>query len=200
MGSYFGGCLPIWLAGQISTRIGFISTQTLILAYVILFIGFWIIAVVITASTTPGNGQGGAVLLYYFPCFAALIFLIVLRVKFVEKFLIAESPMLSCCIGFWCGPCSLCQMARHLYGYTEVCDGDSLLDGSMRYDKAAVRHLLPPTNLNFDINHRKPEGTQNNNANNSKINNSNNNNGTATTSPMAQNSNPMYASSGISNL
>eukprot|EP00429_Kryptoperidinium_foliaceum_P092581 CAMPEP_0176184792 /NCGR_PEP_ID=MMETSP0121_2-20121125/1006_1 /TAXON_ID=160619 /ORGANISM="Kryptoperidinium foliaceum, Strain CCMP 1326" /LENGTH=74 /DNA_ID=CAMNT_0017523195 /DNA_START=381 /DNA_END=605 /DNA_ORIENTATION=+ len=28
------------------------------------------------------------------------------------------------CCGFWCWYCSVTQMARHVYGYTKVLDGD----------------------------------------------------------------------------
>lgn len=33
--------------------------------------------------------------------------------------------LFECCIGFWCWYCSVAQMARYLYGYTKVLDGDS---------------------------------------------------------------------------
>jgi hypothetical protein len=86
-----------------------------------------------TASTEPQNGQGWGSLLFFFPIALAFVFLILLRFRFVSKFKIRENGFETFCTAFWCTPCSLCQMARHLYGYQRVFDGDGLTDGGMVY-------------------------------------------------------------------
>jgi Cys-rich protein (TIGR01571 family) len=62
--------------------------------------------------------------LLYIPTWLAFFWLIFLRFKFVEKYRISESGIVTFLISFFCSPCSLCQMARHQYGYTRVLDGD----------------------------------------------------------------------------
>ncbi len=123
----------MWLAGQISTRLGFVNTKTVILSYIAAFVVFFIIGFIVAVA---GLG-GGAIFLFYIPYSLAFIFLIILRVKFVEKFEINENNLESCLWGFFCGPCSLCQMARHMYGYTKVFDGDSDPEGMMTYTGAS---------------------------------------------------------------
>jgi Cys-rich protein (TIGR01571 family) len=138
MGGY-GGCLSMFLAGQISTRLGWFDTLTVVVSYFVMVAFFWLIGFIIVAAV-PYDAAAASILLFWFPYMAAFVFLMLLRVKFVERFQIPEDPVETFCIGFWCSPCSLCQMARHLYGYTRQFDGDGLLDGSMNYQ-------LVPSNI-----------------------------------------------------
>ena len=39
-----------------------------------------------------------------------------------------------CLYGLCCFPCSICQMARHVYGYHYVLDGDARIDRKDQYD------------------------------------------------------------------
>mmetsp|Transcript_5107 Transcript_5107/g.4599 ORF Transcript_5107/g.4599 Transcript_5107/m.4599 type:complete len:210 (-) Transcript_5107:80-709(-) len=131
IGGYSGLCLTVYLAGQISTRIGWYSTKNVIIYYALAIALFWLIGIIVGAST---KNTGGTVFLFYFPYVLAFVFFIVLRYKFVQFFNIDDGGGCNtCCTAFWCAPCSLCQMARHLYGYKRRLDGDSKLDGSMEY-------------------------------------------------------------------
>lgn len=123
----------MWLAGQISTRIGWWSTITVMAVYLAVFVLFFFLGCVVAIATPPTDGRGAVALLFYVPYYWFLIFLIILRYRFVTYFEIPENNLETCCIAFWCGPCSLCQMARHLYGYKKQFEGDSLLDGRMEY-------------------------------------------------------------------
>lgn len=123
----------MFLAGQISTRLGWFDTLTVVVSYTLLMVLFWFIGFIIVAAVPPASGQAACVVLFWIPYFCAFIFLMLLRQKFVERFQIREDPIETLCVGFWCSPCSLCQMARHLYGYTRQFDGDGLLDGTMNY-------------------------------------------------------------------
>jgi len=125
----------MYLAGQISTRLGWFATKTVILSYSIAILVFFVIGLIIIASVNQ-KSQGAATIVIYIPYYAALAFLIMLRFKFVKHFQIEEFGFETCCIAFWCSPCSLCQMARHLYGYTKQLDGDSFPDGNMKYSAA----------------------------------------------------------------
>lgn len=124
----------MFLAGQISTRLGWFDTKSVIISYTLAIIVFFVIALVVIASIV--QGQGAAVIIFYVPYAGALAFLVMLRYKFVAQFQIPEGDFETCCAGFWCAPCSLCQMARHLYGYKKQFDGDGFLDGNMQYSSA----------------------------------------------------------------
>ena len=123
----------MFLAGQISTRLGWFDTLTVVITYALFVLFFWVIGFIIAVAVTPQNGSGAAVILFWFPYFLAFIYVMLLRVRFVAHYHIPEDPMETFCLGFWCSPCSLCQMARHMVGYTRVFDGDGLLDGGMNY-------------------------------------------------------------------
>lgn len=69
---------------------------------------------------------GGIII--WVPIVFSLIFSIALRLHIVRRDNITEcgaQPMIGeCCCGFWCWYCSVAQMARHVYGYDKVWDGD----------------------------------------------------------------------------
>jgi uncharacterized membrane protein YjjP (DUF1212 family) len=96
----------------------------------------------------------GSGLVSYLPLFFALFFSIFFRLYVVRRENIrTNGEFLECCIAFWCLPCStaqskltclidfalfhykflFCTVARHLYGYTKVLDGDSDLDRRDHY-------------------------------------------------------------------
>jgi hypothetical protein len=121
----------MFYAGQISSRIGWVKTVPLLITYlVLLFIAF---AVTIAGAVLGEMWDP----IYLLPALFALVFLIWLRYKFVSFYSIEEGGLLTCCTAFWCAPCSLCQMGRHLYGYTKRFDGDGDLEGNMSYTTPA---------------------------------------------------------------
>jgi Cys-rich protein (TIGR01571 family) len=122
----------MFLAGQISNRIGWFDTVTVVAVFTLMYSFFWFIGFIIAAAVPP-PGDAVCVLLFWCPYFFSGLFLMLLRVKFVEKFRIAEEQVETLVVGCCCAPCSLCQMARHLYGYSRQFDGDGLIDGSMNY-------------------------------------------------------------------
>lgn len=111
----------MFLGGQISTRIGSFPTRIIMIIYLSLVVLFSFIAFVVILAT--GNAVASWNLLYI-PTWLAFFWLIFLRYKFVEKYNISESGIETFLISFFCSPCSLCQMARHQYGYSRIFDGD----------------------------------------------------------------------------
>ena len=122
----------MFYAGQISTRIGWIRTIPLLLIYLILFVIAFFVSIIGAAK----QQDWGAV--YLLPGLAAVIFFVTLRFKFVEHFSIDENECRTCCTAFWCTPCSLCQMGRHLHGYTKMFDGDGDIEGNIVYGNNTV--------------------------------------------------------------
>lgn len=125
--------MPVFLSGQISTRLGLVNTKVVIVSYVALCLLFWTIAIIISLS---GGSQGASVALVYIPYIMAFVFFMWLRFKFVEHYQISESGFETFCTAFWCYPCSLCQMARHTFGYNRILDGDGALEADMVYPPA----------------------------------------------------------------
>mmetsp|Transcript_9409 Transcript_9409/g.15482 ORF Transcript_9409/g.15482 Transcript_9409/m.15482 type:complete len:172 (+) Transcript_9409:559-1074(+) len=75
--------------------------------------------------------------IHYIPFVYALLCAIRLRIHIVRTFKINENAafceyVLGCC----CHPCSIAQMARHLYGYRSVLDGDANPDRPDQYSAA----------------------------------------------------------------
>jgi Cys-rich protein (TIGR01571 family) len=142
---YGGGILPAFMAAQISHRIRFLSAKAIAASYIAVLLIFILIGLFVRVSLTSNITDAQAVAaanseanedmewLFYAPSLGFLIFLVVLRLKFVDYFKIQESPLQTVAVGLCCASCSLCQMARHLFGYKRVLDGDGRLDGSMDY-------------------------------------------------------------------
>lgn len=122
----------MFYAGQISTRIGWIRTVPLLLIYLLLFVIAFFVSIIGAAK----EKDWGAI--FFLPGLAAVFFLVALRYKFVQHFSIDEGGLMTCCAGFWCVPCSLCQMGRHLHGYTKLFDGDGDIDGNVVYGNTAA--------------------------------------------------------------
>lgn len=117
----------IYLIGQIANRINFIKTKFLLEIYFILLLILSIINLMLYQNSM------NLYIILMIPYLFIFIFLILLRYKFVSFFNIQESSLDTFLISFLCSPCSLCQMARHLYGYSKVLDGDATIDGLQDY-------------------------------------------------------------------
>jgi Cys-rich protein (TIGR01571 family) len=90
-------------------------------AYLSLVVFFFFIAFIVILATGDAIASWN---LIYIPTWLFFFWLIFLRYKFVEKYQISETGLHTCLISTFCSPCSLCQMARHQYGYSRVLDGD----------------------------------------------------------------------------
>ena len=137
----------MYMVAQISNRINWIDGRTIFGTYLILQLIFFIAAFAAALSkigTMSTNAtlyaielQQANVLFYtifFVPSFIAIFIILYLRCKFVEAFKIKEDLISSFFIGLLCSSCSLCQMARHLWEYKNLLDGDGHLDGYMYYE------------------------------------------------------------------
>jgi hypothetical protein len=122
----------MYLAGQISGRIGLLTTETVIKVYFGVFVFFYLLALIIGATAKHPDANA-ALILYYAPYLYAFLFIMYLRFKFVQHYGIAESGLETFFTALICNPCSLAQMARHQYGYGKRLDGDAQLDGRQIY-------------------------------------------------------------------
>ena len=110
-------CHGCWLMAQMGEKMGYVRFKTTVAMYcIILFISI-ILEIVFPDSFS----------IYFWPQLFIFIFQIGLRLYIVRKHQIQEcstSPGSSqfgeCCWGFWCCYCSMCQMARYVYGYDKV--------------------------------------------------------------------------------
>jgi hypothetical protein len=137
----------MFLAAQISARIGYIDPRTVVGIYLVLVAVMFVAALVVAVSDTANiaatdyesqaESQRLATThfysLVYAPVYGLVLFVLLLRWRFVRQNNIDEDWIQSLCIGLLCAPCSLCQMARHTWRYTDLLQGDGLLDGSMVY-------------------------------------------------------------------
>eukprot|EP01039_Chlorochromonas_danica_P005149 gene5149-5657_t len=108
-------CFGVWLEAQMAHKLRMAKFWTIIY----IFLSYWVVSlilVIIYPST--------AVMLWMVFIFAWILS-IVLRMRLIAVDNINEANQFKeCCIGFWCPPCSIAQMARHLYGYKKRLDGD----------------------------------------------------------------------------
>eukprot|EP01039_Chlorochromonas_danica_P005153 gene5153-5664_t len=108
-------CYGVWLQAQMAHKLRMINFWTII--YV--FIPYWIVAFVLQI-VYPAT----AVLSWMIFIFSLLLSLAI-RSRIVSTDNInGNNQLQECCIGFWCVPCSIAQMARHMYGYKKSLDGD----------------------------------------------------------------------------
>lgn len=83
-----------------------------------------------------------------FPGVIVWIFAILLRIHIARQYNITSGgALLEGCTGFWCCCCSIAQMARHVYGYTKVFDGDSDPDKPDTYYHGPVQ--IQPGNVSI---------------------------------------------------
>lgn len=114
-------CLMTWfcccvMSGQISQRIGFMNCGLVVSGWVAILIFYYIIA------------QFAYVNLAYVVWAIAAIFIWQLRRVFRQKFQIQGNDLEDCCLSWFCGHCTISQMARHIYNYGNgsecVCSSD----------------------------------------------------------------------------
>lgn len=130
---HYGVCL----LGQMAQKTGFGNFNTVVWTYVFLFIFALILQLVFRGS--------GAIL--WIPFSYCLIYSIMLRLHIVRLHDIRQGGSFAeCCWGFWCYSCSVSQMARHLYGYRKVLDGDGDPDRPDNYPPVGV--IPAPTGIN----------------------------------------------------
>ena len=102
-------------------KTGYQKFQNTLLIYAVV----WIVAIIVQLVI-------GLSAVVWMPAIFASFFAIGLRLHIVRLHNISECGANPCsnalgevCCGFWCWYCSVAQMARHLYGYTKVLDGDA---------------------------------------------------------------------------
>jgi len=104
-------CGGMWLSAQMAHKTGFMTFRNALIAYAFA----WIFALLLGISFLPSLFITG--------------FTIFLRMHIAKKYQINQAPCCGeCCCAFWCAPCSVAQMARHVYGYSKVLDGDADID------------------------------------------------------------------------
>lgn len=111
----------MWLVAQMAQKTGCCKFTTVLWVSV----GVWIVTFTLEVALNRG-------FMIWLPIVYSLIFSIMLRLHIVKQNNITEcgtypypAMLGECCCGFWCWYCSVAQMARHLYGYSKVLDGDS---------------------------------------------------------------------------
>lgn len=107
------------------------------ICYIIIVIVFWLCALIIDI-VTHDRDKLLIYLIFYFPYLFVYLFIILLRYKFVVYYQLVESTLQTLYISVLCWPCSLCQMARHQYGYKNILDGDARFDGSQVYSQEYI--------------------------------------------------------------
>lgn len=109
-------CSGMYLNAQMAQKTGFMTFRNTLIAYLFA----WIFAVLL--------GIG------FLPSLFALGFGIFLRLHIVKKYQITSPPCCGeTCAALCCYTCSVAQMARHVYGYTKVLDGDADIDRADSY-------------------------------------------------------------------
>jgi hypothetical protein len=123
------GC---WIVGQMSEKTGFSRFQTVTAGYVVM----WVLTLVIMFA---GKLENTGV---WLPPLFMMLVNIGLRLHIVRTRQITEcgTPADSCrnltgecCCALWCGPCSIAQQARYVYGYNKIFDGDARVDRPDQY-------------------------------------------------------------------
>lgn len=113
----------MYIFAQMSEKTGFMTFRTVLYMTSAVYIISFILQLIF------GSG-----LVSYLPLFFAMFFSIFFRLHVVRRENIrTNGEFLECCIACWCLPCSTAQIARHLYGYVKVFDGDSDLDRRDNY-------------------------------------------------------------------
>jgi len=141
-------CYGIWLVAQMAEKTGFAKFNTVITVYVIV----WTIAFIIEVVTGVGSG-----VLVWLPFICTLAYTCALRVFIAQRDSITDcgSGALGltgeCCTAFWCVSCSIAQMARYTYGYTQVLDGDGAIHRPDNYHQGHFHGDTPGNRNNFQV-------------------------------------------------
>ena len=143
--AFGGSCIQVFYAGQISTKINYVNLQNVFGMFIISTLVLYFIGVIVIISLTANisdpeekskrlnSAMADSYIFYYAPEVFILVFVAFLRYKFVQAFNIQEQIWETVLYSIFCAQCSLCQMGRHIYGYTRLFDGDGRFDGSMEY-------------------------------------------------------------------
>lgn len=114
-------CSGAWILGQISEKVGCMKFKYTVGIYFLLQVLAFILQLAVPVSQA----------IIWLPYLYIFIHIIIVRVYIVKHHQIQEcstnpgcAQFGECCWGFWCNCCSLCQMARYVYGYDQVFDGD----------------------------------------------------------------------------
>jgi len=111
----FYGLGSAWLVSQISQKTAYMNFYSIMRPFLFMYIFAWLIDLIF-----------GFGLLYIIPGFFIYFLGIMLRFHLMRTYQISENgEAVECLIGCFCWPCSVAQMARHVYGYTKVFDGDA---------------------------------------------------------------------------
>jgi Cys-rich protein (TIGR01571 family) len=115
-------CGGNYLLAQISAKQGYKPFNHVFYFFMII----WILTIILLLAL------GGDSRVFYLPILTTCFYTIMLRLHIVQKDNIrdcASDPNCNmcgeCCQSFWCTSCSICQMARHTFGYAKVFDGDA---------------------------------------------------------------------------
>ena len=111
----------VWIVSQMAEKVGMMKFKYSIMAYS----AVWLLALIIQLAT-------GSSAVVYLPFMYVMGLAIALRLHIVKHHQITEcstnpgcASCGECCWGFCCHCCSVCQMARYIYGYDKVYDGDA---------------------------------------------------------------------------
>eukprot|EP01034_Spumella_vulgaris_P022431 gene22431-28556_t len=104
----------MYINAQMSEKTAFASFNRVLSGYALI----WFFAIL-------GQLLIGGGLLVWLPMLYALFYSVSLRLHIVRRYQINEIGVVGeACTGYWCWYCSVAQMARHVYGYSKVLDGD----------------------------------------------------------------------------
>mmetsp|Transcript_13815 Transcript_13815/g.18892 ORF Transcript_13815/g.18892 Transcript_13815/m.18892 type:complete len:223 (+) Transcript_13815:22-690(+) len=130
-------CYGMYLIAQMTQKTGYQSFSSTLGAFIIV----WVVSIIIQFIF------GGPIIIIL-PIIYSLCASIALRLHIVQKYNINDFNSCQflgeCCLGFWCWYCSVAQMARHVYGYSKIIDGDGDPDRPDNYAQS------PPTRSEAD--------------------------------------------------
>jgi len=130
----FHGLGSAWLVSQIAQKTGYMNFQSIMRPFAVIWGIAWII------FWLSGETFG---IIFLIPALLIYVISILLRFHLVKTYQIEENGMTSCATGCCCFACSVAQMARHVYGYTKVFDGDADPERADAYRPIVEQPVLP---------------------------------------------------------
>lgn len=125
-----------WILSQMAHKTNYYQFNYLIIPFMLIwFVCFFV-------SFADGLGW-----VYALPPIVAIIFGLILRFHLVKYYQLTQTNcFFEFLTGLFCFPCSTAQMARHVYGYRKVLDGDANPDRfvniSLNYFQSLLLILL----------------------------------------------------------
>ena len=120
-------CHGAWMLGMVSERTGSLRLSVVVISYAVL-----ITLVAFVNLGAHNYGLGTVFTMVLLPFVLMGLYSAWVRMHVVSRMGIRAwssshtcNAVLEGCVGLLCTPCSVAQMARHVYGYTKVMDGDS---------------------------------------------------------------------------